>query len=76
VVNIVAEKIATPVEETWRKEVTASRIPSSHPARSLYERSKEHVRDEESFSESSHIIKHWMKHHPEEGKPEFIFSVI
>ena len=35
-------------------------------SRSLYERSKEHVRDAESFSEGSHIIKHLMKHDPEE----------
>ena len=45
-------------------------------SRSLYEPSKEHVRNPESFSEGSHIIKQWMKHHPEERRPEFIFSVL
>ena len=42
----------------------------------LYEHSKEHVKDADSFDEGSHIIKHSMKHHPDEGRPEFIFSVI
>ena len=34
------------------------------------------MNDADSFSGGSHIIKHWMKHHQEEGKPEFIFSVL
>ena len=32
-------------------------------SRSLHERSIEHMRDAESFSAKSHIVKHWMKTH-------------
>ena len=34
-------------------------------AATLHERSVEHVRDAESFSKKSHIVKHWISSHPE-----------
>ena len=33
-------------------------------SQSLHERALEHVRDAESFSVKSHIVKHWMLSHP------------
>ena len=38
-------------------------------SRSLHERAVEHVRDAESFSAKSHIVKHWMTSHPEQDTP-------
>jgi hypothetical protein len=46
-------------------------------SRSLYERSREHVRDATDFKEGSHIIKHWLSNHPETLKrPQFKFTII
>ena len=72
-------KVCNPdLKGSSQKEELQSRVGIYYgeTSRSLYERSKEHVRDAESFSEGSHIIKHWMKHHQDEEKPEFIFSVL
>ena len=45
--------------------------------RTLYERSCEHVQDEEKFKESSHIKKHWMKYHlKDDSRPPFSFKVL
>ena len=38
-------------------------------SRSLHERAVEHVRDAESFSAKSHIVKYWMTSHPELDTP-------
>ena len=46
---------------------------SSH---SLYERSKEHLKDSEDFSPSSHMVKHWMQCHEEmKTFPDFSFTI-
>ena len=46
-------------------------------SRSLYERSKEHLKDAESFDPGSHIVKHWMLEHPDERDcPGFSFSIM
>ena len=46
-------------------------------ARSLYERSKEHIADRESKKEDSHQIKHWILSHPEmQEPPAFRFKII
>ena len=34
-------------------------------SRSLHERSVEHLRDSETFTAKSHIVKHWVNVHPE-----------
>ena len=46
-------------------------------ARSLYERSKEHIADRESKKKDSHQIKHWILSHPEmQEPPAFRFKII
>ena len=46
-------------------------------SRTLYERSKEHVNDADSFTQGSHIVKHWMTSHADDqDKPDFIFRVL
>ena len=46
-------------------------------SRSLFERSREHVRDAVDFKEGSHIIKHWLHSHPEiMEKPPFKFTIL
>jgi hypothetical protein len=45
-------------------------------SRSLHERALKHVRDAQSFSTKSHIVKHWMTSHPSlRIPPEMEFSV-
>ena len=46
-------------------------------SRSLYERSREHMKDAEDFSHGSHIVKHWINEHAEsESCPGFTFSIL
>jgi hypothetical protein len=46
-------------------------------SRSLYVRSREHIRDAEDFKEGSHIIKNWINCHPETSRrPPFKFSIL
>ena len=54
-------KVCNPdLKGSSQKEELQSRVGIYYgeTSRSLYERSKEHVRDAESFSEGSHIFKH------------------
>ena len=45
-------------------------------SRSLHERSVEHHRDANAFSNKSHIIKHWVMSHPElDERPAFKFTI-
>jgi hypothetical protein len=45
-------------------------------SRILHERALEHVKEGESFSYKSHIVKHWINTHPElPSPPEMIFSI-
>ena len=45
-------------------------------SRSLHERAFEHVRDAKAFSDSSHIVKHWMTSHPSLPNPPMMgFSI-
>ena len=42
----------------------------------MHERALEHVKEGESFSHKSHIVKHWINTHPEiPSPPEMIFSI-
>ena len=46
-------------------------------SRSLYERSREHLKDASEFDSGSHIVKHWMNEHPDtEECPVFSFSIL
>ena len=46
-------------------------------SRSFQERIAEHVKDADTFSQKSHVIKHWMKDHRDENtKPPFAYKVI
>ena len=45
-------------------------------SRSLYERSKEHIRDGRSKAEDSHIAKHWEETHKGEEMPHFRFKIV
>ena len=58
-------------EQTSREAIYAGE--SSH---SFHKRALEHVRDAQSFSTKSHIVKHWMTSHPSLPiPPEMEFSV-
>ena len=45
-------------------------------SRSLYERSREHVKDGADRTEDSHIAKHWEQVHKGEPMPEFRFKIV
>ena len=46
-------------------------------SRSLSERMGEHVQDARAFREGSHIVKHWMDHHPSSAEiPAFRYKII
>ena len=46
-------------------------------SRSLYERSKEHVRDKDSREMDSHMVKHWLVDHREmSSPPKFKFKLL
>ena len=60
---------------------TDTKIPGKNiyvgeTARSLYERTKEHVRDGKKRAEDSHIAKHWDECHHGEEMPEFRFRIV
>ena len=67
--------ICNPAETSSRQEESRKGIYLGESSRSLYERSKEHFKDVESFDSGSHMIKHWMNEHPDMiNCPEFSFS--
>ena len=45
-------------------------------SRSLYERTREHIKDGRDKTEDSHIAKHWEQEHEGEDMPEFRFRII
>ena len=45
-------------------------------SRSLYERTKEHIKDGRDKAEDSHIAKHWEQCHAGEDMPEFRFKIV
>ena len=68
--------ICNPSDTSSRQEHPRNGIYIGESSRSLYERSKEHLRDAESFDPGSHIIKHWMNVHPDRKDcPDFSFSI-
>ena len=87
--NIVYEskcKVCNPttsLAEDGHDDQPAGRVQTSREgiyvgesSRSLHERALEHVRDAQSFSAKSHIVKHWMNSHPSLPEPpEVEFSV-
>jgi hypothetical protein len=69
--------LRAPGHTSSRMEERRLGIYYGESSRSLYERSKEHVNDAETFKEGSHIVKHWMAYHQEDNtRPEFIFTVL
>ena len=66
-------------ETSSRQEEKGQRkgIYIGESSRSLYERSKEHLKDAEDFSPSSHMVKHWMHAHEEmKTCPDFSFTIL
>ena len=78
--NLVYESVCTMCNPTSRKEEgdrNRKGIYIGETSRSIHERSKEHHKDAEDFSEKSHQVKHWMNSHPEEGtQPQFRIRII
>jgi hypothetical protein len=63
-------------QPSGRVQTSREGIYVGESSRSLHERALEHVRDAQSFSVKSHIVKHWMQSHPSLPKPpEVEFSV-
>ena len=59
------------------KEEPRKGIYYGESSRSLYERSREHMKDAKDFDSGSHIVKHWMNEHPDtEECPVFSFSIL
>ena len=58
-------KVCNPETRRMDKEARREGIYIGESSRTLHERSVEHVRDAESFSKKSHIVKHWVSSHPE-----------
>ena len=57
-------------------KISGKNIYVGETSRSLYERSKEHVRDGKKRVEDSHIAKHWDEFHQVEEMPEFRFRIV
>ena len=63
-------------KKSKNKEQPRKGIYYGESSRSLYERSREHLKDAKDFDNGSHIVKHWMNEHPEsEECPVFSFSI-
>ena len=67
-------------EESKEKEVDLGKrhgVYVGESARSLHERSLEHVGDYQGKKEDSHMVKHWMTSHPElDDPPAFRFRLV
>ena len=62
--------------QSSRNSIPREGIYIVETSRSLHERAIEHVRDAESFSVKSHIIKHWMNTHADlPSPPRMMFSI-
>jgi hypothetical protein len=58
----------------WAEKVYTIYLGES--SRSLHERSVEHHRDADAFSNKLHMIKHWVMSHPElDERPAFKFTI-
>jgi hypothetical protein len=69
--------ICNPSDTSNHQEHPRRGVYIGESSRSLYERSKEHLKDAESFDPGSHIVKHWMLEHPDERDcPGFSFSIM
>ena len=61
------EKVSSPLALDWNsRRIKDSRlgIYIGESSRSLFERSKEHIKDANTFKADSHVIKHWILNHP------------
>ena len=69
--------ICNPSDKSSHQEHSREGIYLGESSRSLYEHSKENLRDAESFDPGSHIVKHWMNEHPNmKDCLEFSFSIL
>ena len=59
-----------------RMDLSEPNIYVGETSRSLYERTKEHIRDGQNRAEDSHIAKHWEQVHGGEEMPEFRFRIV
>ena len=58
------------------RRIPGKNIYVGETSRSLYERTKEHIRDGKNRAPDSHIAKHWDEHHKEESMPHFRFKIV
>ena len=64
------------IQPAGRTQTSREGIYVGESSRSIHERALEHVKDAQSFSIKSHIVKHWMTSHPSlPNPPEMHFSV-
>ena len=59
------QRVSNPLEEKVQPEQPRDGIYIGESSRSIAERTNEHFNDAESFAKKSHVIKHWIKSHPE-----------
>ena len=80
--SILYESKCTRCNPSKKKTSSSQELPRKgiyfgESSRSLYERSREHLKDAADFDSGSHIVKHWMNEHPDmEECPVFSFSIL
>ena len=58
------------------EELLEENVYVGETSRSLYERTKEHIRDGKNRTADSHIYKHWEDKHQGEDMPLFRFRIV
>jgi hypothetical protein len=69
-------KKSTTEEERIADRRAEPSIYIGETSRSIYERSKEHMKDAQGMHCDSHMMKHWVTTHKAEGQPEFRMEVV
>jgi hypothetical protein len=68
---------STHKEDAHKKPASRNGIYYGESSRSFQERMAEHEKDADTFSQKSHVIKHWMTDHRDEKiKPPFAYKII
>ena len=70
------EKGKTSKNKKGKADLSGKNVYVGETSRSLYERSREHVKDGADRTEDSHIAKHWEQVHKGEPMPEFRFKIV
>ena len=67
----------TKASRRMEEKTPRSGVYIGETSRSIHERTVEHMRDVKSFSHKSHIVKHWVREHPDMASPPpFQFKIL